>query len=385
MNIVLFGAGSIGKAIAYYFLCNNIASKITLVDKNNNQLGSCVCDLSKYTSLKKLSVNNFTDIEKIISESDLVLLAVPWKAHSIIIESTIKYNKAMLTISRPTYDELPLLEKKLKGITSPVIIGCGLEPGLTEIMALHCANYFDKLDELHIKCGGITNKAPNNTLKYKALYGTNYLPIAMRRAYSVENSTLIEVQRFSGKENVYLPEIGELEAWHDGMVPWLHQHKKIASAHTISQKTLRWPGFSDAIKKLNSLGLLDEKEIEINGVRVSPKKYIEHFYADETKLNDEDNKSILLINAAGDIDREKKKIQLKLISSNKNDMGLNSMALITGFTASIIGSFILNGSIKNSGLLKPELIVQGELLKKLILELNSYSVKLEINNDMGFL
>ncbi|TAK75861.1 MAG: hypothetical protein EPO11_04970 [Gammaproteobacteria bacterium] len=382
MKIILFGAGEIGRAIAQYFLYQDNLTQLVLIDIDKNQLITCIDKLSKHVNVNKVVLNNYQDIEKFVYSSDLIFAAVPWSAHSAIIELVIKYNKPMISVTRPAYNDINFLKKRLKKINSPVIIGCGLEPGLTEIMALYCASMYDRLDELHIKCGGITNNPPNNVLQYKALFGTKYLPIAMRYAYTVVDSKLIQLPRFSGVEPFDIPNIGQLEAWHDGMVPWLYQYSKISSAHTISQKTLRWPGFSQAVKTLNHLGLLSEKEIKINGCSISPKTFIEHLYNDETKLADEKNISILHISGKGLINQRKKNIELKLMAYNQINTGLNSMALITGFTASIIGSFVLNGKIKYTGLLNPELEIHGSLFDQLIYSLKHHLIYLDIKQNL---
>src|SRR5690606_31082032 len=135
-------------------------------------------------------------------------------------------------------------------------------------------------------------------------------------------------------------QLGKLEAWHDGMVPWLHTYPEIMEAHTISQKTLRWPGFSNAVCTLHNLNLLTDSQISVEGIMLSPKQFLEHWYYDETRLIDDKNMSILLISAKGIACNQKKNIHLKLVSHGQEHLGLNSMALITGYTAAIIGTLI---------------------------------------------
>ena len=63
------------------------------------------------------------------------------------------------------------------------IFGCGVEPGLTEIMARHAAEQMDTVDELHIKCGGIPEE-PGPPLGYKIVFGGRSLPLRERMAQS---------------------------------------------------------------------------------------------------------------------------------------------------------------------------------------------------------
>lgn len=382
MKIVIVGAGEIGRAIAHYFLRQKTTTKLTLVDIDKKQLALCFNKLSQYSDTANLTINHFDDIEKIISASDLIFAAIPWTAHSHLIDLVTAHNKPLISVSRPTYSEIDSLQKKLEKMKSPIIFGCGLEPGLTEILARHCAKLFDRLDQLHIKCGGITKIPTNTTLRYKALFGTHYLPIAMRNAYAVVDSNLIQLPRFSGVEKLVIPSIGQLEAWHDGMVPWLYDYPEISSAHTITQKTLRWPGFSETVNTLNHLGLLSEKEIKLDNFSISPKKFIEYLYDEETTLQNEENITLLQVIGHGLIKSQKNFIELTLSVSNQDDTGLNSLSLLTGFTAAIIGSFILEGHIKSSGLTMPECIIQGKQLTHLIQLLNNNSVEFNIKKEI---
>jgi len=382
IKIVVFGAGEIGKSIAHYFLHQIIKIQLILVDIDSLQLVACMKHLSKYVDTMHLTLNNFENIDSIIATADLIFSAIPWVAHSSIINLIAVHDKSTVIVSRPAYDEMDAIQIKLQKMTQPVVIGAGLEPGLTEIMALFCANLFDRLDSLHLKCGGITNQPANNVLRYKALFGTRYLPIAIRHAYAVVDNKLIQVPRFSEIELIDIPGLGQLEAWHDGMVPWLCRYPNLSTAHTISQKTLRWPGFADTVYKLYQLGLLSENEININNVNLSPKKFIEHLYADETKLNNENNTTILHILGQGLIDDKVGKIELTLRASNLADIGLNSLAMLTGFTASIMGISMLEGNMQNSGLTFPEVMMQTTQFDNLIAQLANYSVTLDIKQHM---
>ena len=56
------------------------------------------------------------------------------------------------------------------------MLGCGLEPGLTEILARRLAERLDRVDELHILCGGVPER-PAPPLGYKIVFGGRELPL----------------------------------------------------------------------------------------------------------------------------------------------------------------------------------------------------------------
>ena len=383
MNIVVFGAGEMGKAICTYFLKFQKIESLTLIDINSSQLKRASENLSRYVCIDKLILNNSDNIEEIISSCNIVFAAVPWQAHAEIINLVCQYDKPMLSVTRPNYSEISKLENQLQKMVNPVVVGCGLEPGLTEIMALYCANLFDHLDELHIKCGGITRIPSDNIFKHKTLFGTRYLPISMRDAYTIKNKKKIKIARFSDAEEIDILNLGKLEAWHDGMVPWLYKYPEIASAHTVTQKTLRWPGFSETVNQLDRLGLLSEEQIQIGEIALSPKQFLEYFYEHDVKLNNDNNVSLLKIIATGKHKKNNmKKVFLSLIATNRTDMGLNSMAFITGFSVSLIGVMLLQGKINEHGFVRPEKIICGEPCNFLMESLKSFGIEISINTGI---
>jgi lysine 6-dehydrogenase len=377
-TIVIVGTGQIGRAIAHYFVHENFSAKIVLIDTSYLRAQKCYLELRPLLKNTAVVVKAHTDLEQCIQSSSLVLAAIPWPAHALLFELISKYNKPLVSVSRPAYEELATLRRAFRGLTQPVILGCGIEPGLTEMLALKAAQMFDHVEEMHIKCGGITTKCPNNVFKYKCLFGDHYLPAAMKPAYAVQNGKLITVARFSDVERVNIAGYKQLEAWHDGMVPWLYKHKEFARVKTITQKTLRWPGFAHAVNSLHHYNLLSDEAIKINDAFISPKQFMEHLFAKQLRLGNEDNNTLLLILARGIVARSKKTLLLSLCAFNRPDLKLHSMAIATGFTAAIVAELILMRYISQTGLVYPEDVLRNEALDLLLAKLAAYSVSFEI-------
>lgn len=375
MKILICGLGKMGRAIAKLSLTKKFVSNVVLVDINEKQLQESVNELSNLYRDKAVIAIPLAELEFYMDKADLILCALPWSAHKNIIGLALKYNKPLVSIARPEYDELKILQQQLKNSKVPIILGCGVEPGLTEIMALHIAEKFNKLNELHIKCGGIPLTPPHNPLHYKAMFGANYLPIGIRDVYTYSEGHLEKVPRFSGLEAFYLSKIAKLEAWNDGMVPWLCDYSTINSANIVTQKTLRWPGHANAVLMLNELDLLSEQEILIAGKPISAKKFIDYWYAADTELEpNESNVTILSIEAKGKLHDNGCDIQHHhLIIRECSQLQLNSMAWLTAYVAVYAGVAAVENSLQQSGLLYPEQLIHGAKAEVLMSKLNALS------------
>src|SRR5690606_35823916 len=112
----------------------------------------------------------------LIARHDAVVAALPSAVLPLGIRAAIAARTPWIDLSRPADSELPALAKAAKDNGVLVIPGCGVEPGLTEIMARYLAEKLDSVDELHIKCGGIP-VVPDGPLNYRIVFGGTHLPL----------------------------------------------------------------------------------------------------------------------------------------------------------------------------------------------------------------
>ena len=112
------------------------------------------------------------------------------------------------------------------------------QPGLTEIVARHLAEKLDRVDEMHIKCGGIP-AVPSGPLNYKIVFGGRKLPLRDADARTVQNGELVPLPRYSGVETYNIEGVGEVEAWHEGFMPWLLELDALKGIKLGTQKTVR--------------------------------------------------------------------------------------------------------------------------------------------------
>ena len=84
------------------------------------------------------------------------------------------------------------------------------EAGCHLLLEKPISNNLERVDELHIKCGGIPeNPAP--PLGYKIVFGGRQMPLREGDARIAKNGKLEPLPRYSGVETVYFPGVGECE------------------------------------------------------------------------------------------------------------------------------------------------------------------------------
>lgn len=223
----------------------------------------------------------------LIAAHDAVVAALPSAVIPLGVRAAAAARKPWVDLTWPANEELPALQELVDEAGTLVVPGCGVEPGLTEIMARWAAEKLDSVDELHIKCGGI-QAVPSGPLAYKIVFGGHRLPLRELPARIAEEGALRDVPRYSGVEMFNFPGVGEVEAWHEGFMPWLLELESLQGIKLGTQKTVRWPGFGAKATLLRELGLLSLAPVDVGGTHVAPKHVVDAVLYPHVKMNDDD-------------------------------------------------------------------------------------------------
>lgn len=235
-----------GPAAAYNALLDPEVTRVTLADRDPSQLESAREQLGRIADVERLrtvrlELSNRDETAELMRGHDVVMAALPWAASMLALDASFEARVPLVDLAIPDDDDIPVLRKRAEAAGTLVILGAGLEPGLTEIWARHLAIGIDEVSELHIKVGGVPD-APSGPLGYRIVFGGRAMPLRDADALVVHECRPHLAARYSESEPVDFPGIGRLEAWHEGVLPWILDLPEFTSLHSASQKTIRWPG-----------------------------------------------------------------------------------------------------------------------------------------------
>ncbi|MCY3554678.1 MAG: hypothetical protein OXH56_05085, partial [Gemmatimonadetes bacterium] len=280
MRILVIGSGLMGPAAAYNAMVDEAVEGVTVCDLSDDQLGACretLRDLpgADKVAYRRLDMNDRDESVAVMKDHAAGVAALPRDASMTAFPLALEAGMPYMDLTRLDLDGIPqgnLDAMKSRYSESPgfVILGCGLEPGLTEILARRLAEQLDRTNELHIQCGGIPTQ-PEPPLGYKIVFGGKRLPLRDSTARMVKDGRLVDVARYSDPEPVSFDGVGDCEAWHEGFFPWLLELEVLKGLRTGTQKTVRWPGYSHKVTVLRELGLLSEDPVDVAGTSVIPK------------------------------------------------------------------------------------------------------------------
>ena len=386
MRILVLGSGLMGPAAAYNSMLDPAVSQVTLCDMSRQQLDAAQAKLENMEGGEKLSavmldLNDQAAASKLMADHDAILAALPKAAIFLGIRAALTAGTPLVDLGWSPTTKVAHIRQQAEATGTLIVPGCGVEPGLTEIVARHLAEKLDRVDELHIKCGGIPEE-PVPPLGYKIVFGGRQMPLRESDARIVQDGILVPVPRYSGAEAVSFPGVGECEAWHEGFMPWLMDLQALKGLKLGTQMTCRWPGYAAKVTVLKEMGLLSQEPVDVDGVPVVPRKFLDALLYPHVKLEEgERDITLFRVEATGEQDGYPRRYKVEMVDRYDEVLGFTSMARTTAFTGAIVARMIARGDIKATGFLMPEQVVVGPLLDTLLDELAAASVQLEITTE----
>ena len=380
MKILVLGSGLIGPAAAYNAMSDPDVSHVTLCDINRGQLDAAQAQLANMEggekiSIVQLDVSDQKATANLMAEHDAAVGALDRPAIGLGIRAAAAANTPLADLLWPFEGELAELKQLVQKSGSMVIVGCGVEPGLTEIMARYLAEKLDRIDELHIKCGGIPEK-PTPPLGYKIVFGGRRLPLWEGESHIVENGKLKAVPRYSGAHAVHFPGLDELEAWNEEFFPWLMDLPVLKDLKFGTQMTVRWPGYAQKASVLWELDLVRTKPIDVDGVQVAPKDLLDALLYPHVKMEEGDRDiTCFRVEAIGEKKGRPRRYKIETVDRYDEELGFTSMARTTGFTGAIIARMMARGELKAEGLFTPEQVISGPLFDRLVEDLAAMNIR----------
>jgi alpha-aminoadipic semialdehyde synthase len=208
------------------------------------------------------------EVIELIKSHDLVISLLPYNLHPEVAKLCVQYKTNMVTASyrSPAMFDLHQAAEDA-GIT--IMNEVGVDPGIDHLLAMECfdniKDHGGKVTSFVSYCGGLT--APefsSNPLRYKFSWSPRGVLLnVLSGARFLQNGKVVDIpaggQLLDSAVNLdFLPGFN-LEGFANRDSTIYSELYGIESAHTILRGTLRFKGFSEAMKGLVKLGLISEQ------------------------------------------------------------------------------------------------------------------------------
>jgi lysine 6-dehydrogenase len=170
-----------------------------------------------------------------------------------------------------------------------------------------------------------------------------------------ENGFMVTKPALSEREYMDFEEVGTLEAFNtDGLRSLLFTMPDIPN---MKEKTLRYPVHVEFVIALKQAGFFDEKEIEIDGAKISPLKFCSKILFNDWRLGTEEEElTVMKVIIEGEKNKDHKRIEFNLLDHFDAKTKTSSMSRTTGYTCTATVHLIAKKLFTEKGVFPPELV-----------------------------
>jgi lysine 6-dehydrogenase len=382
LKITIVGAGLIGPTIALDCLESDGVEEVRLVDVSEEHLKKAAIDLGNPPTLKllPLDVLDQASFGSATEDCDVVCIALPRLLSPQVISNAIKAQVNVVDLSDLPKQDWREIDESAKKEEVTVIPGCGLEPGLTEILAAHGMDKLDSVEAVNIWCGGLPQD-PKPPLDYKIVYGGLHLPLHPGNVKVIEDGEVREVKRYTDGGHVQFEGIThELESYYERFPETLTKLEKFQGVKSCSARTVRFAGYAAKVRFLEECGLLSREPITIEGRSITPFEVFSRIiYPKVCLIEGEKDVTVLRVVVKGFKNGLRTAYTFTLVDFYDVNRDITSMARTTSFPAAIVARMLGCNSIPRKGLVFPAEVLRGELLRDFLDELSNKGVIISEN------
>ena len=360
MNILLIGSGMMGRAIAYDLVNYSNFENITIIDKDRKTLKSAEKFLeNKDISFVILNVEDRDSVRNIFQKYDVVISAVPYNYNYILAKIAIDKKIHFLDLggNNTIIEKQKSLFKKAKENKVSVIPDCGLAPGLASIIVRDAVDFFDSVEYIKIRVGGLPQN-PQPPFNYQIVFSPNGLINEyVEDAIVLDHNKIFKKKSMTELETIsFQKPFGKMEAFLTSggcsTLPYTFKNK----IKYLDYKTIRYPGHCEKIKPLLDIGLASEKPIKINNHKIIPRTFLISLLLRNIPKT---GKDVVLLKIMGEGIKNGRKTNLEYTMVDYYDKknNITSMMRTTGYPISITAQMIENGLINNYGVFFSEEII----------------------------
>jgi len=378
MKVLVLGMGLMGPTIAKDCAEQEDVTQVTGSDIDQDKLE----EATKFVDNEKFNTEivNVTDHDTLsekMKEYDVVVNSTVSRFSMGVLEAAIDAKRNIVDLAGGGYPQEGKIYDKVENAGITAIPGCGVDPGLIDILSGQAIKTLDVVESVKFACGGLP-KDPEPPLHYKIVFGGTKMPVRPGKVPMIVDGKKVLLDRYSQLEPVFIEGLDPMEAFLDGYPSSLLKLCIEENVKNFRGKTIRYSGFVDKIMFLNDLGLISEEKIDYDGSKVVPRDLFHKVIYPLVKFDpDEGDRdlTVLLVRVEGTKDGIETSINYDMVDFYNEEKSMTSMAKTTGYTAAIISRMLGRGKIKEKGIQWPVRIIHGDLFTELMKGLRERGVE----------
>jgi lysine 6-dehydrogenase len=351
-----------GRVVAKDLLETESDATVTLLDRSRDLLGQAADFIGDdRLDSRQLDVSDVDGTARLLEGHDAAVGALPHRHSLEGIKAGMRAGVSIVDLVGSAPEGRVELAPVAEAAGIVVIPGCGVAPGLSNVLVARGLDWLDEAHEAVIYVGGIP-KERTPPLEYQTVYALESVFAACGRpARILCDGAETSVEPLSGLERLDFAEpIGTLEAFYTDGLASLAVTMKGRVTGSLAEKTLRYPGFAERIRFLRDCGLLDDRAVTVGAAQVKPVQLLIRQLTPKLTLGPEGDILVMRVTVAGVEDGEPRTHHFELVDYFDPQTKYTAMARTTGFPAAQAARMIAAGKIPETGVRFPEHVFLGE-------------------------
>ena len=347
----------IGAVAARDLVRNNEVSQVKLTDISLPKAKEVASKIgSKKTSVARVDVRNLKQLVAAMKGMDCVINATWYRYNIDVMKAAMKAGANMLDLGGLYHMTLKQLEldKKAKDAGTTFVLGCGEDPGLSNVFARSGADKMDTVESIKIRDGDrdLTPLAPLFKFSIRTIIAewTEDAPV-------FRDGKLEWIPAMSERDHVRMPDpIGEVDCF-------ATIHSELATLPKYIGKAVKYADFMvsepyDTAVTLRQLGFLDKQSLRVGNVKVAPLDFaiaqLSKFQADPAALRGHRDATCLMVEVIGFRGSSKIRYTTYALCHSQPDWEALAMDYLTGICASVGAQILAKDRSGKGGVYPPE-------------------------------
>jgi lysine 6-dehydrogenase len=363
MKILVLGAGRMGHGAVFDLLYNSPEVElVTVADYDLTKAEKIAATIDNpRLEVTQLDVSRFSDAAELMRGHDSAISCVNYWYNLELSKAAIETKTNFCDLGGNNYivDEQLALDEEAKQAGINIIPDCGLAPGMVSILAMHGANRFDEIEEIHIRVGGLPQN-PKPPLDYQLVFSVEGLINEyIEKARVIRDGEIKEIESMTELESLEFENFPALEAFQTSGGTSTLPDTFLGKIKELDYKTIRYSGHCDKFKTMIDLGLCSGEEILADFVKVKPRKVLGELLQRNLPADEPDYVLVRLefVGKSGD---ETKRLRYDIIDKFDEATNLSAMMRTTAFPASVIAQMMAKGDVKLRGATPQEKAIDAE-------------------------
>ena len=379
MKILILGMGLMGPTIAKDCSEDPKAEMVTGCDIDDAKIKAAerYIDNKKFFT-KKVDITKQEQLVSAMKGYDVVVNSTVAKFSMDVLKAATQVKVNIVDLAGGGYPQVGEVYKEVEKAGITAIPGCGVDPGLIDILCGQAMTYMDEVEEVNFACGGLPMD-PKPPLEYKIVFGGTRMPIRPGKVPMIVDGELKELDRYSEVESIFVNDHPEMEAFIDGFPSSLLKLCQERKVKNFRGKTIRYSGYVDKLMFLLDLGVISSKPVKHEGREIIPVDFFHELIYPiikfDEKAGDKDI-TVLLVRVTGKSDEKDVDVSYDMVDEYDEKHKMTSMAKTTGLTAAIIARMLAQGEVKKKGIQWPVRVIRGELFEELLSSLRKRGVEI---------